>query len=144
MVTAICATCGGSNENAISIVCGENRTLEIVVTDPEQPIDEDPRADLTSASVYMMVRHRLGDSATVIVKRNQAAGGSDAEVLVLTPQAGAQLGKLRVFLVPADTAQLSADTSYVYDVWVILATGKRYAVIRHSTLRIEPRVSVLP
>ena len=53
------------------------------------------------------------------------------------------VGIARIFLNPADTQDKDA-TEYVFDVWVVLASGKRFAVVEPSVFVIEPAVTVIP
>lgn len=131
-----------NDPNLVSLVRGEDRTIELVVTD-STIANADQRVDLTFASVWMTVRARSDSGTPLILKRNQAAGGASSQILVLLPQDSSNLGHVQIYLVPDDTARLKPGV-YVYDIWTETAGGKRYAVISRSTLRIEPNISILP
>ena len=86
--------------------------------------------DLTGAKLYATVKERIDDDAgTLILKRNTAAGGSDSEFEILTPQTGtgALTGQCKLKFVPADTKNLKPKI-YVIDVFVVLSNGEVYQV----------------
>lgn len=118
-------------ENAIPLIRGTSKTLKLTVVD----LDNKP-IDLTGATIHFTVKLEPLDRVPVIKK--SSANPSEAEV-----SAPPQDGIARIFLDPADTQDLECRL-YVFDVWVILQSGKRYCVVKQSTLELQPGITVLP
>lgn len=93
------------------------------------------RVDLTGATAHFSVRTDL--KAAPIVHKISPAGG-----IALAPQSGATLGQFTATLAPADTAAL-VPGDYVYDVWIVDATGARFPIVAASRLAIQAEVTVL-
>jgi hypothetical protein len=118
-------------ENYVSIYRGSSKTLELTVYgDDGQPID------LTGARIVFSVKADASDRNTLIQK-DSAASAEQAEVY--TPRSGIA----RVYLNPTDTTSLD-PSEYVFDVWAVLSSGKRYPVIRPSVFEVLEAVTVLP
>lgn len=118
-------------ENAITITRGSSKTYEVVVTDD----DNGKPVDLTSARVLFTVKADIEQPETVITKDSQKSG----EAAITLPREG----KARIFLDPDDTMDLAAG-EYVFDVWVILANGKRYPVLVPSAFIVQLGVTLVP
>ena len=118
-------------ENAIPLIRGTSKTLKLTVVD----LDNKP-IDLTGATVHFTVKLEPFDRNPVIKKSSQ----NIAEAEISSPP---QDGIARIFLDPADTQDLECRL-YVFDVWVILQSGKRYCVVKQSTLELLPGITVLP
>lgn len=132
-------TCdSASASNAIHVVRGESKTLEVTVKDTTGSL-----VDVTGTKVWFTVKRRIEDVATIITKKNAAAGGAAAQALVTLPQTGTSKGKFQVYLLPADTAALSPAVAYVCDVWIEMASGKRYQVARTRSFVVDPAVTVV-
>jgi hypothetical protein len=116
-------------ENAVTIIRGTSKTLELVVTDADGKA-----ADLTGAKVIMTVKEHLTDTVPLVQKTSEVP----AQAQVTVPREG----KARIYLVPADTQTL-ATKQYVFDVWAVLASGKRFAVVQPSTFIVQASVTVL-
>lgn len=111
-----------SETNKVVMFIRDDRTLSLSVhTDTGAPVD------LTLAKIWFTVKVRTSDPDTmaVFMKRNTAAGGSDAEVKVTD----ATNGKAEIYIVPDDTADVD-PAIYVFDVQVMLANGKTYTIAR--------------
>jgi len=118
-------------KNTIRIIRGTSKTFELSVTDEDsEPID------LNGARVIFSVKRAL-DEKMPLIKKDSQAGAS--QVAIQTPT---KAGKADIYLVPSDTHTLDAG-DYLFDVWVILSSGKRYAVIPPSTLTLEAGVTVI-
>jgi hypothetical protein len=91
--------------------------------------------NLTGSRIIMTVKRELTDSNAVIQKDSQV-GVSQVELS--EPKAG----KAKIYFDPPDTQTLDVR-EYVFDVWVILASGKRYAVVPPSILEIVSGVTVI-
>lgn len=132
-------TCATTSSTVLSVVKGESKTFRVTVKDSitKLPID------LTGCKAWFTVKIRVEDVAAVIAKKNLAAGGSDQQIEILLPQTGTDKGRLLIYLLPADTACLLTDISYVCDVWIELTNGKRYSVIKKRAFEIEPAVTTV-
>jgi len=119
-------------KNTIRMIRGTSRTFELSVTAEE---DESP-VDLAGARVIFSVKRSLDEKVPLIKKDSQAGA---AQVAI---QAPTKAGKADIYLVPSDTHTLDAG-DYLFDVWVILSSGKRYAVVPPSTLTLEAGVTVI-
>jgi len=117
-------------ENEIEIYRGSSKTYELHVTDAEE---ED--VDLTGARVIMSVKCDLSDPSPLIQK-DSVKGAS--EVDINHPKEG----KAEIKLVPSDTQTMDAGT-YIFDVWVELASGTRSAVVAPSPFKVVAGVTVL-
>lgn len=109
--------------NKITMYLRDDRTLLVEVN-----YENGDPVDLTDAKVWFTVKQKTSDpdSNAVISKRNAAAGGSDAEVKIVTPQVN---GQIQVYLIPDDTDNVFPGV-YSYDIQVILYNGKTYTVTR--------------
>lgn len=117
-------------ENAVSIIRGSSKTLEMTVIDA----DTGKPADLTGGKVVLTVKEAVTDLNPVIQKISTDV--TQAEITV--PRGGIA----RIYLVPGDTQTLALK-DYVFDVWVVLASGKRYPVVQPSVFTVQPGVTLL-
>ena len=122
-------------QNAITVYQGESKTFLLVI---EQPDPNNPGGcipvNLTGASLYFTVKEKVGGQPK-LQKTTPVAEGIEIS--------DARSGIARIFLDPEDTLKLSTKKCYVFDVWVILSSGKRHPVIRPSSFRVIPGVTVL-
>lgn len=116
-------------ENALILIRGVSKTLELVVTDAEGKA-----VDLTGGKVVMTVKGTVSDTNPLIQKSSDVP--TQAELTV------PREGKAKIYLVPADTQTL-AIKSYVFDVWLVLSSGKRFAVIPPSVFEVQAGVTLL-
>lgn len=117
-------------KNALTVIRGSSMTLRLTVTDPttNRPVD------LTGARVVMTVKGRAEDATPIL----QKSSDSPAQAVITAPT----YGIAEVYLVPADTEKKTIR-QYVFDVWVVLVSGKRYAVIPPSIFDLQAGVTVL-
>jgi hypothetical protein len=117
-------------ENALQVVRGSSKTIDLTVTNE----DGNP-VDLTGSTVYFTVKRLVTDASPLIQKKS-----SDAlEIDIFDPRGGVA----RIYLNPADTQNLALNP-YVFDVWVVLSSGKRYPVVGPATFDMLPSVTVIP
>ena len=116
-------------ENAVTIIRGTSKTLELVVTDAEGKA-----VDMTGARVVMTVKAVITDTNPLIYKSSD----NPAQAAVTVPREG----KAQIYLTPSDTHTLSAK-QYVFDVWMVMQNGKRFAVVPPSTFEVKASVTVL-
>lgn len=117
-------------ENALEVVKGSSRTLPLVVTDPSTG----EAVNLTSSMIYFTVKRKISDPIPLIQKTTTLS----SEIALTAPREG----KAEIYLLPSDTIRLDAG-SYLFDVWVILADGKRHPVVPPSSFEVRPSVTVL-
>jgi hypothetical protein len=117
-------------ENEIEIYRGASKTFELHVTDAEE---ED--VDLTGARVIMSVKCDLSDPSPIFQKDSNAGA---SQIDITTPKEG----KAEIKLVPSDTQTMDVGT-YVFDIWVVLASGTRSPVVAPSPFKVVAGVTVL-
>jgi hypothetical protein len=125
-----------SSSSSIEIYQGESKDLELeIVQEVDQTdgtVDEEP-VDLTSAKVCLTVRKAVGDPEVKIAKDSLSA----LEIEILTP---ATDGLATIHLLSEDTLHLEAG-KYVFDVWVVLSSGKKLPVIEVSEFIVKEPVT---
>lgn len=117
-------------ENALTIVRGSSKTLKLTVKDENEAF-----VNLTGATIYFTVKVSERDAQPLFQKSTLVP--TQAEITV--PREGVAL----IYLQPSDTQNLDPH-EYVFDVWAILANGKRYPVVKPSVFKVEPGVSFIP
>jgi hypothetical protein len=117
-------------ENAISIIRGSSKTLKLTVTD-----ENDAVVNLTGATIYFSVKVGERDPQPLFQKSSL----NPAQAEITTPREGVAL----IYLQPSDTQSLDPH-EYVFDVWTVLANGKRYPVVKPSVFEVKPGVSLIP
>lgn len=110
---------------------GQSKTYLVTVTD-----ENGDRVDLTSGVAKMTVKDKL-TLPTVTIEKSSA---NPAQALILNQASPATKGQFEVYFVPSDTNTITAG-EYKYDVWVQLASGKRYPVIYPSSFLLEASVT---
>jgi len=116
-------------ENSLSITRGSSKTIEVIVSNCSGT-----PANLTGAKVVLTVKD-AATSQTPLIQKNS---DFPAQAEITFPR----LGKARFYLFPADTQTLALK-QYTFDVWVILASGQRYAVILPTIFDVQPGVTLL-
>jgi hypothetical protein len=115
----------------LSILAGSSKTYRLTIYDELGVL-----LDLTGSTLYFTVKTQAG------VLQFQRVSTDTAQIEIL-PQTGATLGQADVKLVPSNTASMPA-AEYKYDAWIVLVSGKRYAIIPPSIFRVEIPVTVIP
>lgn len=116
--------------NAITIIRGSSKTVELTVTD-----DNNAAVDLSDGKIYLSVKVSPSDERPLI----QKVSTDITQIEIHLPRQG----KAKIYFVPADTQNLDPH-EYTFDVWAILASGKRYPVIEPSVFAVQPGVSHIP
>lgn len=116
------------SKNLLTLIRGSSKTYALAVTDK----DGDP-VDLTGARVIFTVKASF--CSDVLIRKDSQVGASEIEIT------NALGGLADIKISPADT-QTMPTGEYLYDVWVVLVSGRRYPVITPSKLVIEPGVTV--
>jgi len=117
-------------ENEIEIYRGASKTFELEVVDGEEE-----EVDLTGARVILSVKCALADPSPLIQKDSDAGA---TQVDITHPKEG----KAEIKFVPSDTRAMDAG-EYIFDVWVVLASGTRSPVILPSPFKVVAGVTVL-
>ena len=117
-------------ENEIEIYRGSSKTYELEVVD-----GEDHAVDLTGARVVFSVKCDLVDPAPLIQKDSQVGA---AQIDITHPKEGIA----EIKLVPSDTQTMNPG-EYIFDVWVVLASGTKGPVILPSPFKVVAGVTVL-
>lgn len=114
-------------ENQISVYQGESATITIKITDSLNKY-----VDLTGATVYFTVKINEKDPAHIV----QKISTSGSQILVTKPREGTA----EIYISSTDTITLNSGV-YVYDLWVMLATGKKHPAIKPSVFELKESVT---
>ena len=126
------------SSNSVEIFRGQSLDLELELTvDEEQPSGEVKEVPLKLANVIitLSVKRTIDDTRAVITK-------STADALQIEVKGDANDGIALIHFDPADTKDREPG-ELVFDVWVELASGKRYPVVEVSLFEILKPVTVL-
>ena len=125
-----------SSSSSIELYQGESKDLELEIVREVDQIDgtvkEEP-VNLTGGKVCFTVRKAIGDPEIKISKDSLSA----LEIEILTP---ATDGLATIHIVSEDTLFLEAG-KYVFDVWVVLSSGKKVPVIEVSEFIVKEPVT---
>lgn len=124
-----------SNTQDKTILRGTSKTYRLTVID-----DNGDRVDLTGATVYFTVRTALGAAPASIAKTS----ANVLEIEILNQAVPATKGQADIFIAPSDTASPPLLGKLIYDVWVVLVSGKRYCVVEPSAFLVNRAVTELP
>jgi hypothetical protein len=117
-------------ENSVSIIQGTSKTLQVCVVDIHgKPVD------LTGGQAFLTVKRIIQDPAPLIQKSTR----NPAQSIITVPRHGI----VQFYFGPSDTQTLD-PVDYVFDVWVILASGSRYSVVPPSVFQIIEGVTIIP
>lgn len=116
-------------ENSLTIFRGSSKTLALKVKNAEGDA-----VDLTGARIVFTVKCRISDVDNLIQKDSDN-GATEIEIT------DAVLGCAEIKLGPTDT--LIDAGKYVFDVWVVLASGEKHLIVGPSDLVIAAGVTVL-
>ncbi len=114
-------------ENEISISRGEFAPISLQVFDAANVI-----VNLTGGKVYFTMKMDSSDQTPLIQKSSDDIN----QIEITYPR----LGKADIFINSSDTASLDTGI-YIYDIWVILASGRKYPVIRPSIFEIKESIT---
>ena len=117
-------------ENAIVIIRGTSKTLQVTVYNPDGTA-----ANITGAKLVLSVKTSLYDDLPTVQKVTTVP----SQAVITKPREGL----VEFYFEPRDTQGLM-PMEYIFDVWLILPTGERYAVVPPSTLTVQPSVTYLP
>lgn len=121
------------SENSIELIRGSTRVFALLLTE-----DSGAPVNLTGARILLTVKGSPSDSSVKLVK-DSARGGSPPGAEVVD----ALGGEARVTFFPADTHDWDPG-AYVFDLWVVLASGARHPVVPQSELQVLPSITRIP
>lgn len=131
---------GSSNitksSSSIELYQGESKDLELEIVQEVDDVDGNPEeqpVDLTGAKVCFTVRKAVGDPDVRISKDSTNA----LQIEILSP---ATNGMAIIHIVNDDTFNLEPG-KYVFDVWVVLSSGKQVPVIEVSDFLVKEPVT---
>lgn len=116
-------------ENQIEIYRGASKTFELEVLDAANSA-----VDLTGGRVVLTVK--CDEKNDPLIQKDSAVG--PAQVELTHPKEG----KAEIKFVPSDTQAMTTG-EYLFDVWVVLASGVRSPVIMPSPFFVKAGVTVL-
>jgi hypothetical protein len=127
------------SSNAIEIYRGESKDLELEVTqvvENAEGNDEEQPVNFTGAVIYLTVRATASSPDALISK--DSTNALDIEILI--PETD---GLALIHLSPDDTKNMEAE-KYVFDVWIVLSSGKQVPVVEVSEFIVKEPVTKLP
>lgn len=117
-------------ENSLSVIRGSSKTLALKVTNPDGS-----DYNLTGCKLVLTVKPTTYEDLPLVQKVSTVP----AQSVITSPRTG----DAEFYLVPADTQGLSPK-KYIFDVWLVTATGERFVVIPPSTFDVQAGVTYLP
>jgi hypothetical protein len=127
----ICCTTGNAD---IEIYKGEDRTITITVRN-----SSGARVDITGAVLYFTVRISPFAAVSSIALNSTL---QPAQFTILDQTNATTKGDYQVKLLPANTRDLPASDSYVWDSWIVLG-GEQQPVIADAKFTLKQPVTVL-
>jgi hypothetical protein len=117
-------------KNSVQIIRGTSKTLQLSVVDSNRkPVN------LTGTTIIMTVKETVDNHKNIFQKTTNVA----TQIQITDPFGGVA----QIFITPADTQNLDIK-QYVFDVWVILTSGARYAVVPPTIFDLQAGVTVWP
>ena len=127
------------SSNSIDLYQGESKDLDLFVVEEVKDINgvliEQP-VNLTGATIYFSVRKKANSPELLI-------GKDSTNILAIEILSPATDGKAIIHLLSSDTKNMQAG-EYVFDVWVVLSSGKNVPVVEISEFLVKEAVTKLP
>lgn len=124
------------SSSAIELYQGESKDLELEIVKEVDDVDGNPEekpVDLENAKICFTVRKTVEDPIANISK-------DSTNVLDIEIQSPATDGMVLIFLVSSDTRNMEPG-KYVFDIWVVLSSGKELPVIEVSEFIVKAAVT---
>lgn len=134
-------------KNSFPMKRGSSKSLKVIFQDLSEDAqrrasscnscgnnDDEIPFDLTGCTIYFSMRREEWEDEPLIVKIST----DSSQILILD----AKSGLARIFLVPDDTHRLDPGF-YVFDVWVVRASGERVPVLE-GQVQLETGVTRIP
>ena len=117
-------------ENQLELIRGASKVLELHVED-----SEGVHVNITGSRIVMTVKCQLSDRDPAFQK-DSAVGIAEVELT------DAPNGIAQIKISPSDTKNLDVG-DYVFDIWIVLASGAQHLIVGPSTLTIMAGGTVL-
>lgn len=127
------------SSNTIELYQGESLDVDLEIVQEIPDVNgnlQDQPVDLTGATIYFSMRMKASAPELLISK-------SSANLLEIEIVAPPQNGDAIIHLLSSDTKH-QPPGDYVFDVWVVLSSGKSVPVIEISTFTVKEPVTKLP
>jgi len=124
------------SSSSIELYQGESKDLEIEIVKEEEDVDGNPievPLPLTGSKVCFTVRKLVTDPAIKIAK-------DSLNVLDIEIKSPATDGIVIIYIVSEDTRLLDPGR-YVFDIWVVLSSGKKVPVVEVSEFIVKEPVT---
>lgn len=117
-------------KNSVQIIRGTSKTLQLTVVDSHRkPVN------LTGTTIIMTVKDTVDNLRNVFQKTT-----ADPTQILITD---AFSGIAQIYINPSDTQNRDIK-QYIFDIWVILTTGARYAVVPPTIFDLQAGVTIWP
>jgi hypothetical protein len=116
--------------NALTVVRGTSKVLQATITKPDGSY-----YDITGGRLIFTVKCSVFDDLPTIQKQTTIP----AQGAITLPRQGIA----EFYFQPSDTQGLAAR-DYIFDVWLITASGERFCVVQQSTFVVQAGVTYLP
>lgn len=127
------------SSNTIELYQGESVDIDLDIVQEVPDVNGnlvDQPVDLTGATIYFSMRMKASAPELLIGKNST----NILEIQILSPP---QNGEAIIHLVSSDT-RVTPPGDYVFDVWIVLSSGKSVPVIEISTFTVKEPVTKLP
>lgn len=127
------------SSNSIDLYQGESKDLDLFIVQEVKDVNgvlvEQP-VDLAGSTIYFSVRRKASSPELLI-------GKDSTNLLAIEILAPTTSGAAIIHLLPADTKHLSPG-DYVFDIWIVLSSGKNAPVVEISEFIVKEAVTKLP
>lgn len=127
------------SSNSIDLYQGESKDLDLLIVQEVKNVNgvlvEQP-VDLAGSTIYLSVRKKANSPELLISK-------DSTNILAIEIVAPTASGMAIIHLLPADTKNLAAG-DYVFDIWIVLSSGKNAPVVEISEFIVKEAVTKLP
>lgn len=127
------------SSNSIDLYQGESKDLDLSIVKEVKDINGVPveqPVDLTGATIYFCVRRKVNSPDLLIAKNST----NILDIEILTPLTD---GLAIIHLASDDTRNMEAG-EYVFDIWIVLSSGKKTPVVEVSEFIVKEAVTKLP
>jgi hypothetical protein len=127
------------SSNSVDLYQGETKDLDLLIVKEVKDVNdvtvEEP-VDLTGATIYFSVRRKASAPELLI-------GKDSTNILSIEIVAPPTSGQVIIHMLADDTKHMAAG-EYVFDIWVVLSSGKRAPVVEISEFIVKEAVTKLP
>lgn len=127
------------SSNSIDLYQGESKDLDLLIVEEVKDINGVPveqPVDLAGATIYFSVRSKANSPDLLIGKDST----NILSIEILTPTT---LGMVVIHMLSSDTKHMAAG-DYVFDIWIVLSSGKSGPVVEISEFIVKEAVTKLP